>query len=261
MGVESAKRGKFSRTSNYAWLIFVGCCMCAMSVMPLGVMIFGVYLLPLAAATGTDIATASIYMTINGWGMALTAIVWGWLFSRVKTNSRYRIICIAIAVFGVLGPLWNSVIAPQLGIVGYYIGSGIFSLSGGSLMVMIPMTMISNWFAPNIRGKIFGIVSASGIIGALSIPPLFTIVLQTTNLNVAFLLQAIIMGVFTIIPCAFIFRKRDEDVLPWGAKSWTEMENAEGTHAAKYGFPTKKILITFPFWLLMLCQVTETLHG
>jgi MFS family permease len=229
--------------------------------MPLGVMIFGVYLLPLAAATGTDIATASIYMTINGWGMALTAIVWGWLFSRVRTNSRYRIICIAIAVFGVLGPLWNSAIAPQLGIVGYYIGSGIFSLSGGSLMVMIPMTMISNWFAPNIRGKIFGIVSASGIIGALSIPPLFTIVLQTADLSVAFLLQAIIMGVFTIIPCAFIFRKRDEDVLPWGAKSWAEMEDTEGAHAAKYGFPTKKILITFPFWLLMLCQITETLHG
>jgi MFS family permease len=251
----------FSRKPNYAWLIFIGCCMCAMSVMPLGVMIFGVYLLPLAEATGSDIVTTSVYMTINGWGMAVTAIVWGWLLSKTKGNSQFKIICIVIALFGVLGPLWNASIAPQFGIWGYYIGSAIFSLSGGSLMVMIPMTMISNWFGPKIRGKIFGFVSASGIIGTLTIPPLFTAILQSTGLNVTFLLHAIIMGFFTIIPCAIIFRKRDDDVLPWGVKSWEELEETEGANAAKYGFPAKRILLTIPFWLILLCQITETLHG
>jgi MFS family permease len=129
-------------------------------------------------------------------------------------------------------------------------------------MVMIPMSMISNWFGPKVRGKVFGFVSASGIIGALTIPPLFTAILQGAGLSTTFLIQAIIMGVFTIIPCALIFRKRDEDVLPWGVKAWEDLErDAEGASGAKYGFPVKKILLSIPFWIILLCQVTETLHG
>jgi MFS family permease len=253
---------KFSRTSNYAWLVFIGCCMCSMSVGPLGIMIFGVYLIPLAEATGSDIVTTSVYMTINGWTMAVTAIFWGWLLSRTKNNSQNKIIYICIALFGLLGPWWNSFIAPQFGIFGYYVGAFIFALSGGSLIVMIPMTMISNWFSPKIRGKVFGIISAAGIIGALTIPPLFTSVIQTSGLSMTFFLHGAIMGIFTIIPCAFIFRKRDDDVLPWGVKSWDELESGtEGAHAAKYGFPVKKIFICFPFWLIIICQVTLTIHG
>jgi len=260
--MEGTIKEKFSRTSNYAWVIFIGCCLCSISVLPLGVMIFGVYLLPLAEATGSDIVTTSVYMTINGWGMAVTAIVWGWLLSRAKGNGQFKLICIGVATFGGLGPLWNSFVAPLFGSIwGYYIGSAIFSLSGGSLIVMIPMAMISNWFGPKIRGKFFGLVSASSIIGALTIPPIFTLILQSTGLSMTFFIHAIIMGVLTIIPCAFIFRKRDEDVLPWGVKSWDELEESEGVSAAKYGFPVKKILLTIPFWLILLCQITETLHG
>jgi MFS family permease len=224
-------------------------------------MIFGVYLLPLSEATGTDIVTTSVYMTINGWGMALTAIVWGWLLSKLTKNSQFKIICIAIAVFGVLGPLWNASIAPQFGIWGYYIGSAIFSMSGGSLIVMIPLMMISNWFAPKVKGKVFGFASASGIIGSLTIPPIFTVIVQSAGLNMTFLLHAIIMGIFTIIPCALIFRKRDEDVLPWGVKSWEELEESSGGDASNYGLANNKIFSSIPFWLMLICMITLTIHG
>jgi MFS family permease len=236
--------------------------MCAMSVGPLGIMIFGVYMLPLAEATGTDIVSVSVYMTINGWVMAVTAIVWGWLLSKVKNNAQYKIICIGVSLFGILGPWWNAAIAPQFGIMGYYIGSGIFALSGGSLIVMIPMTLISNWFSPKIRGRIFSIISASGIIGAMIIPPVFTAVVQSSGVTPTFFLHGLIMGVFTMIPCALIFRKRDEDVLPWGVKSWEELQQIEGTTtASRYGFPVKKIFICIPFWIIIFCQVTLTIHG
>jgi MFS family permease len=77
-----------------------------------------------------------------------------------------------------------------------------------------------------------------------------------------YLTNAIVIAVFTLIPTIFIFRKRDEDVLPWGVKSWEDLREQEGGgEAAKYGFPAKKVLLTIPFWLILIIQICFTPHG
>jgi MFS family permease len=232
-----------------------------MTVLVLGVMIFGVYLLPMVEITGTDIPAVSLYMTVYGWTMGIFGIFWGWMLGKAKTAARWKTYVFIATILGIIGPLWNGIVAPSFGIMGYYIGAFFIGSSGGILVVMVPATMVSNWFGPKWRGKILGIVSASAVLGATVIPPLFTYIMQVSSLNMTFIAHGVLLGIATII-ATIIFRKRDEDVLPWGVKSWEELRKQEGSGAAfKFGFPAKKILICVPFWILLICQVLNTPLG
>lgn len=260
--VEGSVKQPFHRTSNYAWLVFAGICLCSMSVMVLGVMIFGVYLVPLAESTGAGLVAASLYMTIYGWVMAAGAIVWGFLYSKwATTHARFRICNIIVCVLGAASPLWNGTVAPAFGITGYYIGAAINGLSGGCFMAMVPIMMITNWFGPKYRGKFMGIASAAAIIGATIWPPLFTYLLQNTGMNMAYIANALALFICSGIPALFIFRRRDDDVLPWGVKSWDELKEQEGGDSSKYGYPVRKIFTSVAFYLVVISTVCFTLHG
>jgi MFS family permease len=70
------------------------------------------------------------------------------------------------------------------------------------------------------------------------------------------------MGLFTIPVCFLIFRKRPENVLPWGIKSWEELEEQESsTSAGKYGFPATRSFRTLVFWLILIGIVVISFHG
>jgi MFS family permease len=232
-----------------------------MSVMVLGVMIFGVYLVPLAEATGAGLVGASLYMTIYGWVMAAAAIVYGHLYAKFKSQQAFRTLNVLVCVLGAASPLWNGTIAPMFGIFGYYIGATINGLSGGCLMAMVPLMMITNWFGPKFRGKFMGMASAAAIFGGVVWPPLFTWILQNVGMDMTYIANAAVLFVFSGIPTIFIFRKRDEDVLPWGVKSWDELQAQEGGDASKYGYPPKKIFKSVAFYLVVCSTICFTIHG
>lgn len=259
--MEGTVKERFSRTSNYALLIFIGVCMCSMSVMVLGVMIFSIYLVPLAETTGAGLVAASLYMSIYGWVMAAAAVVYGHLYARFKSHAAFRTLNIIVCVLGAASPLWNGTVAPAMGIFGYYIGATINGLSGGCFMVMVPLMMINNWFGPKFRGKFMGFASAASIFGGIVWPPLFTYLLQTFGMNSAYLANAAVLFIFSGIPAIFIFRKRDTDVLPWGVKSWAEMEAQEDKSADKYGYPPKRIFKCLAFYFVVFSTICFTLHG
>jgi MFS family permease len=232
-----------------------------MSVMVLGVMIFGVYLVPLSESTGAGLVATSLYMTIYGWVMAAAAVVYGFLYSKFgATNGGFRILNIVVILLGAASPLWNGTVAPSFGIVGYYIGAGINGISGGCFMAMVPLMMITEWFGPKLRGRFMGIASAAAMIGATIWPPLFTSILQTSGLNATYIANAAVLLVCTAIATA-IFRRRDPDVLPWGVKSWEELEEQSGADSQKYGVPPKKIWTTPAFYLVVIATICFTLHG
>jgi MFS family permease len=261
--VEGTVREPFHRTSNYAWVVFAGICLCSMSVMVLGVMIFGVYLVPLAEQTGAGLVAASLYMTIYGWVMAVGAIVWGFIYSKWAKQDlkRFRLCNVIVVVLGAASPLWNGTVAPAFGIMGYYFGAAINGLSGGCFMAMVPIMMITEWFGPKYRGKFMGIASAAAIIGATIWPPLFTYLLQNMGMNMAYIANALALFVCAGIPALFIFRYREEGVLPWGVKSHDQLVEQEGGDAVKYGFPPKKLWFHVMFWLGIVGTICFTLHG
>jgi MFS family permease len=259
--MEGTVREKLSRTSNYAWVIFIGVCMCSMSFMVMGVMIFGVYLVPLAESTGAGLVAASLYMTIFGWVMAVAAVIYGWLYAKATDHARFRLLNIIVVLLFAASPMWNGTVAPMFGIYGYYIGAGLAGLSGGCFMALVPLMMITNWFGPRYRGKFMGIASAASIIGSLIWPPLFTWILQNIGMDLTYVVNSLALLVFSGIPAIFLFRKRDDDVLPWGVKSWDELREQEGGDITKFGFPPGKIFKSVVFYLFVLCTLCFTLHG
>jgi MFS family permease len=144
--------------------------------------------------------------------------------------------------------------------MGYYIGAGINGISGGCFMAMIPMMMMTDWFGPKLVGRFMGIASAAAIIGATIWPPLFTSILQNSGLNNAYIANAAVLLVCTAIAVA-IFRKRDPDVLPWGVKSWEDLEEQAGGDTQRYGFPPKKLWTSVAFYLGIIGTICFTLHG
>jgi MFS family permease len=224
-------------------------------------MLFGVFLLPMAVATGTDVVAASATATIGQWVLAVCALIAGWLLVRVN-DKQFKILTFYSAVMLTASPLWNCFFGLQFpGMIGYYIGAVINGLSAGILPVMIPMIMIVSWFAPKWRGRFVGFAAVFSAVGAMIWPPVMTFVIQNYDIGAGFLLHGIVLAVFTLPTTLFLFRKRPENVLPWGVKSWDELRQQEADDVAKYGYPAKKVFFTVAFWILLACIMIATFHG
>jgi MFS family permease len=259
--MDEAVKGKFSHSSNFAWVIFIGCCCLNFTVAAMFARLFGVYLLPMAESSGAGMVAAATYPTVNNLTIAVTVILYGWLLARSK-GKQFNLVIGISAIFVTLCPLWNGLFALQLpGMWGFYIGAALNGLSGSALPVMVPIIMISSWFGPRFRGKFIGFAAAFSAIGAMLWPPIFTGIIQSSGIGAAFTVNGIILGIFTIPFCFFVFRRRPEDTLPWGVKSWEELREQEAADVAKYGYPAKKAIIAVAFWLIVLADMGICFHG
>jgi MFS family permease len=259
--VEEVVKRKFSETTNYAWVIFVGCCCLNLTVAAMFAMLFGVYLLPMAESSGAGMVAAATYPTVNNITIAITVILYGWLLAKTK-GKQFNLVIGISAIFVTACALWNGLFALQFpGMWGFYIGAVLNGLSGSALPVMVPIIMISSWFGPKFRGKFIGFAAAFSAIGAMMWPPIFTNIIITSGIGPAFTVNGIILGIFTIPFCFFVFKRRPEDVLPWGVKTWEELREQESADVAKFGYPPKKAIIAVAFWLIVLADLGVCFHG
>jgi MFS family permease len=261
MHMEGSVRRKFSETTNYCWVIFVGCCALNFTVASMFAMLFGVWLVPMATTSGAGMVPAAAYATVNNVTIAVTVLLYGWLLAKLK-GKQFNILLTVSAIFVSLCPLWNGLFALQFeGMVGFYVGAFLNGLSGSALPVMVPIIMISSWFGPKLRGKFIGFAASLSAIGAMIWPPFFTGLIQAYSLGFSFTINGVILAIFTIPFCIFVFRRRPDDVLPFGVKSLEELRVQESADVAKYGYPQKKAILAVAFWLIVLADLGVCFHA
>lgn len=226
---------------HYAWLVFIGCCSCSVGGIAMTLNILGVYMVPMSQRLGCAPGDFALWVTVAALTSIITNPIWGRLLQTANINLVTSIgallFVIATLLQGFVTAVWQS------WILGFLIG-----LAWAPFMVMLTPTLINNWFAPHLRGRYLGFASMFTGFGVFVWSPFFTFIMQTFDLQVCYIINAVIMACLLLPFTLFVFKYKPEDkgLKPYGYDPNKSSEDA----SMQSGMSASKAMKTVPFWLI-----------
>jgi|GEM_PF-1766739 len=249
IGCKGMKMARKTTTKNkYALLIFAGCCCLGASGMALVSNLKGVYLVAGAAHMGLTPTEWSL------WGVAVGIVgifvfpMWGQL---LKKHCRA---CVTIgAILEIIAVLLFTVVinVPGIILIGILYGIAL----PVTFLLTIP-TLITNWFAPKVRGRYLGIAMACSGFGTFVWAPLFTWFLNNLGYTTCYIINAVFIAVLILPWALFVFKFTPEEM---GLQQYGyDPEEADADESAQascaYGMEANHAFKTAAFWF-MFCAI------
>ncbi|MDR0514770.1 MAG: MFS transporter [Coriobacteriaceae bacterium] len=237
--METTRIERGTKKTHYAVFIFIGCCLCGASGFALTVSLTGVYLVPASQGMGISTTEFSLWSSALGIVQVFSFPLWGQL---MRKNFR---LCFSIGVIvEIIAILLFSVVNSTIGVIicGVLLGIAVPQ----TFFLTIP-TLMSNWFAPKVRGRFLGIAMAFSGVGTFIWAPLFSSIIETSGYQASYVANAALAALF-LVPCIFIFRftPQDKGLKPYGSGEGIE----ETVRPAAQGMSAGKALRSAPFFLM-----------
>ena len=214
--------------------------------------VFSVMLKPMSEDLGWSRTQISAPISLSIWVGALLAPLAGRFIdrhgARFLTSGGALIIGTVFALLSSVGQLWHFWLVYPAG-------------RATSQMAMIgnaPATVVSNWFVRR-RGRALGIQAMAIGVGGASLSLLAQFIMSNWGWRTVFVVFAIGMWVFVMIPAALIIRRRPEDIglLPDGDTEQTEAgsssdnDHSGGREVTSVDFTVRDALRSPAMWSLI----------
>lgn len=224
---------------HYAWVIVLAGLVLAAVVAGMALNCFSLFVIPVSEDLEFTRAQMGVCQTINALGFAVTALISGWLFEKVKLKRIMQIssVLIALAYF-----LYSR--ATKLWM--FYLLATIASMSA-SLLTWVPLSVIiNNWFNKK-RAFAIGFSFMGSGIGGMVFSFIGSRLIETIGWRSTFLVMAAVL-LLTVVPIVFFVihvHPADKGMHAYGAGD--EEIRAE-IHAEDEGARLKNAVKTFRFY-------------
>ncbi len=227
---------------HFGWLIAMVCFfMMALQFCP-SLNLQGLFVNPMAESFGvnrTSIVTMSTIMILSS---VLSTLVSGTLLSRY--NMR-----LIIVLMLVLGAAAFLVQANTTNLTILYVMAALRGISNSFISVIPISILMTNWFAPNTRGKAMSIAMIGSGVGSTILNPVVGYIIENLSWRNAYTMFAI-FNLIMVPVIWFVVRRTPQDfgMIPVGHQPGTTPASA----MAVYGFTVKQALVSPIFWMVVL---------
>ncbi len=173
---------------------------------------------------------------------------------QVDRRGHRFMIPVVATIFG-LALLWMSVVvSPWMLIVGFFL----IRLLGQGSMTLLGSTLVPQWFERK-RARAMSLMSIGGVLGAASLPPLNTWLIQEYGWRMGWQFWALALIVVMAPAAAYFVRNRPESVgsLPDGIK--VGAGSGEDTYIAARSWTLHQAKRTRAFWLFLFCMFVPSM--
>ncbi len=179
---------------HYAWVtVFAGLVLAAV-VAGMALNCFSLFVIPVSEDLGFTRAQMGVCQTINAMGFAVTALISGWLFQKLKLKRIMEassvLIVLAYFLYSRATKLWM-----------FYLLAAMASMSA-SLLTWVPLSVIlNNWFHKK-RAFAIGFSFMGSGVGGMIFSFVGSRLIETIGWRSTFLVMAAVLLV-TVVPIAF----------------------------------------------------------
>ena len=199
------------RKVHYAWYVCVGCALLLFCTSGLAINAFTIYQPYIISLNHFTNTRASALLTFRNLASLLSMLFAGSYYKRLNMRCGMTIaggtMTAAYVFFGISCKYWHYCIASILTGIGYGLGT------------MIPITILLNRWFERKKDTAIGICSAVTGVATLGIPSLLSSMIESKGLCFTFLIEAIVIGLFSLI-CFCLLRNSPEEMqlCPYGSE-------------------------------------------
>ena len=205
---DKQEREKKQMKEKRVWLVFIGCMLYYGALMGVLYNCAGVLISGIMNEEGYSSASLSGFFTARNLVQAVAMLITAQLFRKLNI----KIVSLGVGIL----TSFSFLLMPLYKVPGLWTLSGVLAGIGTSLSMLLPTTVINNWFAKK-KGTFLGIVTMlSGILGMLLNPVISKYITTHGWRSSAILLGG--LSLFLNIMATVLMEKRPEDVgaIPYG---------------------------------------------
>ena len=224
------------------WIVILSIFGMMLSVGPVAVYTFGIFVKPLAKSFSSSRGTISLAISILNIAAAISIPLFGFIIDR---RGARKVIAIGLTVLGICLYALSRVDPPVWHVLFLY---GMIGLIGSGCSPVSFSKIIANWFNRK-RGLALGMATTGIGLGGVILPSLCQYVIEDFGWRQAFLILAI--AVLLIVPIIAIFYTNKPDqkgLLPYGEK----IEDRQIPKMIVEGMSVKEAMQTRTFWFLYI---------
>ena len=222
-------RAEFGR----GWTVIVGGAIgAAFSISALPFYTLGVFVKPIAEATGWSREAIQLGFTVQMMVLLSVSWLWGWLVDRFGARRIALIAQVGLAAALALLP----VLARAFGLEGWYLGWALVALFGGGTGQATWTRGISGWF-DKARGGALGLALFGTGIAAVFAPPIVTNIITNQGWPMGYHLLGLSVVVGALLALA----------APWMARSWLGAKFESAGRMAFSNYLSTSIITAFVF--------------
>lgn len=208
-------------TTKRCWAVLVGCCLLVGMSFTFPVMMFGIFVSPIAHAFNSSITEVNLYFTF-AMGAAVVSCTFG--HRALQKSIRMTVLVCSLIMCAAYSLLAAFPSAPMVWICGLACGL-CYPLCSS---VLTPIA-INNWFAVR-QGTLIGIALAMVGLFGMGLSPLYTALIEQLGWQMALMCAAIPIGLVGVVCAVFLLRQSAEDE---GQARYGQV--AEDERQARYG--------------------------
>lgn len=225
-----------------AWLMLIGCCFLQSGTVSIVLGCCGLFFVPICNELGFARSEIASYQSFYWVALILTMPLAG----KVLSKFNIRIVtCVSAVMVALAAGLMST-----YQYVWQWICSGLIFGSFGCCVFHLPLvTLINNWFDDRV-GIAMGIATALSAVAIMFFSPFFQGVIASYGWRMAYIVEAVVILLFTIPWCAFVFVRSPQDI---GATPYRIADSGKGkigkgnAEASVSGVPAKQALKSIPF--------------
>lgn len=225
-----------------AWLMLAGCCFLQSGTVSIVLGCCGLFFVPICDDLGFARSEIASYQSFYWLALIVSMPLAGKILSkcniRVVTCVSSIAVALAAGLMGTYTMVWQ------------WICSGLVFGSFGCLVFHLPLvTIVNNWFEDRV-GMAMGIATAVSAAAIMFFSPFIQGLISTLGWRAAYFAEAVIILVFTIPWCAFVFVRKPSDI---GARPYRKRASSCGLPtvrqfgSADSGVPRDKALKSISF--------------
>ena len=194
----------FGKRIHKAWLMLVGCCFLQSGTVSIVLGCCGLFFVPICNELGFARSEIASYQSFYWLALILTMPLAG----KVLSKCNIRIVTCVCAIMVALATGLMSTYQH----VWQWICSGLVFGSFGCCVFHLPLvTLIGNWFEDRV-GIAMGIATALSAIAIMFFSPFFQTVIANFGWRMGYVVEAIVILLFTIPWCMFVFVRSPQDI-------------------------------------------------
>ena len=229
------------RRVHRAWLMLVGVCFLQSGTVSIILGCCGLFFVPICNDLGFARSEIASYQSFYWLALILTMPLAGKVISRFDIRVVTCVCSVMVALAAGLMSTYHY--------VWQWILSGLVFGSFGCCVFHLPLvTIINNWFDDRV-GIAMGVATALSAIAIMFFSPFFQHIIAAFGWRIAYVVEAVVILLFTIPWCAFVFVRSPRDVgaEPYRVQRDVEADCAENPTAVVSGVPASRALKSVPF--------------
>lgn len=231
------------RKIHYAWVNVLAGLVLAAVVAGMALNCFSLFVIPVSEDLGFSRAQMGVCQTINALGFAVTALISGWLFQRVKLKRIMEVSSVLIAaayfLYSRATRLWM-----------FYLLAATASMSA-SLLTWVPLSVIlNNWFHKK-RAFAIGFAFMGSGVGGMIFSFIGARLIEVIGWRSTFVVMAAVL-LLTVVPIVFFVicvHPAEKGLRPYGAE---DAESAKEEQEEGDGARVRDAVRTFRFYGILL---------